>query len=189
MGIGDPQPGQLLVVEGVAPQPNYLQVCSAAEPNRIYCTADTLDYVLGLIVEYTALGASGLRVRQPVVNEWAIVGTERKRRRRLKRFDAIDFDWDTVESVESEVFDDEVTFVADGERGAGRIRVQGYLNPSDGQFHWAGTAYGDDIRRWRDARVREVEITAVSGRTASARLTDVTQWGTVRLVGVGSPPF
>ncbi|MFW0789786.1 DUF4873 domain-containing protein [Gordonia sp. CPCC 205333] len=187
--IGDPQPGQLVVVEGVAPQPNYLQVCSASEPNRVYCNADTLDYVLALVVEYAAAGATGLRVRQPVLNEWGIVGTRRKLRRRLKRFAPIEFDWDTAESIDSEVFDGEVTFVADGERGIGRIRVQGHLNPSDGRFHWAGTAYGDDVRRWRDEQVREVEITAASGLTAAARLTDVTQWGTVRLVGVGTPPF
>lgn len=177
------------VVEGVAPQPDYLGVMSADHPNRIYCSDEALRYVLAMLVELVASGATGIRVRPPVVNEWAAVGTARKRANRLKRFDPIEFDWDTTESMESEVFDEDVALVADGEHSMARIRVQGHLNPSDGLFHWAGTAYGDDVRRWRDARVRDVEITARSGLSAQAKLTDVTQWGTVRLVGVGAPPY
>lgn len=177
------------VIEGVAPQPDYLGVMTVGEPDRIYCTAETAGYVLAMLVELAASGASGVRVRPPVVNEWAVVGTARKQTRRLKRFNPIEFDWDTEESADSEVFDEEVSLAADGEESTARIRVQGHMNPSDGLFHWAGTAYGDDVRRWRDARVREVEITARSGRSAYAKLTDVTQWGTVRLVGVGAPPY
>ncbi|NMO04369.1 DUF4873 domain-containing protein [Gordonia sp. TBRC 11910] len=185
---GESTRGQLVVVEGVAPQPNYLGVIAQSEPGRIYCSDDTLDYVVALVAEYTASGATGVRVRGPVLNEWAAIGTERKRRRRLRKFDSVDFDWDTGESTDSDVFDETVTLLADGEQVSGRIRVQGYLNPSDGQFHWAGTAYGDDVRRWRDERIRNVEVVTSSGQVCEARLTDVTPWGTVRLVGEGMPP-
>lgn len=180
--------GHLTVVEGVAPQPNYLGVMAAGDTCRVYCTRGTLDYVAALVCEYAAAGATGLRVRQPVLNEWAVVGSRSRLRRRLRKFDHIDFDWDTEESVDADVFDADVTFHADGEQTIARIRVAGHLDPSDGRFHWAGTVYGPDVRRWRDEKIRSVEIVTAAGQVAQARLTDITPWGTVRVVGEGEQP-
>lgn len=186
--VSDDDRAALTVVEGVAPQPNYLGVISSTAPQRIYVDATSEKYVLDLVTEFAAAGARGVQARGPVINEWSIVGNEAQRRRRLKKFRSIEFDWDTDETVESEVFDSDVELTGDGESTVARIRVSGYLNPSDGQFHWAGTAYGDDVRRWRDARVRDVMVMH-SGVGAAAKLTDITPWGTVRIVGVGTPPF
>jgi hypothetical protein len=67
--------------------------------------------------------------------------------------------------------------------------VRGYFEPLDGHYHWAGIAFGESVRALKDARATDV-LVAVDGRDAvPARLTETTPWGTVRITGVGQPPY
>lgn len=183
----DDDTDQLIVVEQPAPAHSYLGVADNARPNVLHCSAESVEYLAALLTEYVAAGACGVRVRRPVEREWATIRSRRKQRARLRRFDPMDYDWDTAEDTD-EVFDGVVTLCADGESTDQRIRVAGILNPLDGHSHWVGTAYGEPVLQWRRRKVREVDIRTEAGYRGVARLTDVTPWETVRIVGVGALP-
>lgn len=68
-----------------------------------------------------------------------------------------------------------------------RVRLTGHLDPIDGRYHWQGTVFDalpDDVLK------RPTAVTlAIGGRTASARITERTPWGTHSIAGVGQPPY
>ena len=67
-----------------------------------------------------------------------------------------------------------------------RVRLSGHLDPVDGRYHWRGTVFDtvpDDV-----LKTPRVSL-AVGDRTAEARLTERTPWGTYSITGEGAPPF
>lgn len=68
-----------------------------------------------------------------------------------------------------------------------RVRLTGYFDPIDGQYHWQGTVF-DPLSD--DALKQTAAVTlAVGARSAPARITERTPWGGHSVVGVGAPPF
>ena len=67
-----------------------------------------------------------------------------------------------------------------------RVRLTGHLDPIDGRYHWRGTVFEavpeDVLRR------PKVSLT-IGDRTAAARVTERTPWGTYSVAGEGAPPF
>ena len=68
-----------------------------------------------------------------------------------------------------------------------RVRLAGYIDPIDGQYHWQGTLFGQ-FPAHALARVRTVTL-VVGERSVSARITEETPQATYSIVGVGAPPF
>jgi hypothetical protein len=67
-----------------------------------------------------------------------------------------------------------------------RARLTGRLDPIDGKYHWRGTIFGtlpDDVLKRPEA------LLTANGRTAAARLTELTPQGGYSVTGVGAPPF
>ena len=67
-----------------------------------------------------------------------------------------------------------------------RVRLTGRLDPIDGKYHWRGMVFGalpDDVLKRPEA------LLTANGRTAAARLTELTPQGGYSVTGVGSPPF
>ncbi len=67
-----------------------------------------------------------------------------------------------------------------------RVRLTGYIDPIDGQYHWQGTVF--DQLPAEMTRARTVNLT-VGERSASARITEKTPQGAHSISGVGAPPF
>jgi cation diffusion facilitator CzcD-associated flavoprotein CzcO len=68
-----------------------------------------------------------------------------------------------------------------------RVRLTGYVDPIDGQYHWQGTVF-DRLPEHLLMRTRTTTLT-VGQRSASARITETTPQGTHSIAGVGVPPF
>jgi hypothetical protein len=67
-----------------------------------------------------------------------------------------------------------------------RVRLTGHLDANDGRYHWRGTVFEavpDDV-----LRTPRVSVT-IGDRTAAARVTEKTPWGTYSVTGEGAPPF
>jgi cation diffusion facilitator CzcD-associated flavoprotein CzcO len=68
-----------------------------------------------------------------------------------------------------------------------RVRLAGYFDPIDGQYHWQGTVF-DPLSADLLKKTRAVTVT-VGHRSAPGRITEQTPWGSHSVVGVGVPPF
>ena len=85
------------------------------------------------------------------------------------------------------VYDGAAVLTLDDEPREVRVRLTGHLNPIDGRYHWQGTVF-DTLPP--EALRRSTAVTlAIDGRTASARITEQTPWGTHSIAGVGAPPY
>jgi cation diffusion facilitator CzcD-associated flavoprotein CzcO len=95
------------------------------------------------------------------------------------------FDLSSHTGIEDEVYDGPAT-VCIGDDGHGaRVRLTGHIDPIDGRYHWQGTVFGD----LPGAKLPQQATLAVGERTADARITERTPWGTYSVIGVGTPPF
>lgn len=67
-----------------------------------------------------------------------------------------------------------------------RVRLAGYLDPIDGQYHWQGTVFGVSPETVKLPQ----RVTITIGKcSVPARLTERTPWGSYSVAGVGRPPF
>ncbi|MGC5257951.1 DUF4873 domain-containing protein [Gordonia sp. DT218] len=188
--VDDPAPGDLAVREAPSPDGGYLGVASAGRPGEFFLTDErAIGYLVDLIEHFAVTGARSVVVRRTIENDWAAVGSERTRRKRLRTFRPDDYDWVGTESIDDDVFDGDATLSADGDEIFAHLRISGYLDPLDGLYHWAGTAFGTDVRTWKDDRVKHVTVSIGDREPVDARLAEVTPSGAVRVVGVGAPPY
>ena len=160
-------------------------------PDVFYVTDESVDYVVSALTEAQLAGAFGVRVRRPVQDN-----PRRPQRRRFRRtpsplehFDPVDYDWDTDETTEAAVFDGEVTVVAGGESFPARLRARGRVDGNDGNYHWTGLLYGDRARELKEDGKSRATVAYGDGEAVPARLAEITQWGVVRMTGVGAPPW
>lgn len=86
-----------------------------------------------------------------------------------------------------EVYDGPATIRIGDDEYPVRVRLAGHIEPIDGRYHWRGTAFGelpDDVLKGPPA-----VTVVIDGRTAAARITERTPWGSHSVAGVGEPPF
>ncbi|GAA4745801.1 DUF4873 domain-containing protein [Gordonia alkaliphila] len=190
--VDDPAQTDLVVTDQPAPVPNFLTVAAAATPDVFYCRPASVDYVVAALTEAHLVGAHGVRVRPsvqarpdraPRPHWW------RRAFRPLVHFDATHFDWSGVEDVEAGVFDDEAHVVLDDAEFTARLRARGRTDGAEGRFRWAGILYGAAARAAAPDGRGRVQVRIRDGAPVDARLTDLTPWGTVRIAGVGAPPW
>ncbi|MFT3661610.1 MAG: DUF4873 domain-containing protein [Gordonia sp. (in: high G+C Gram-positive bacteria)] len=191
--VADPSTADLVVTDAPAPEPNHLGVASTEAPNTFFVQDASVDYVVAALTEAHLIDAHGVAVRRPVQSGISVYQQKPRRRRfrrtRPARFDPIDYDWTTDESVETEVFDDDVVVTVGAEEFTARLRARGHLDGSDGHFHWAGTLYGEQAHRLKSAGKSRAGVALPGGDPVAAKMTEITQWGTVRMTGVGVPPW
>ncbi|MXP21519.1 DUF4873 domain-containing protein [Gordonia sp. HNM0687] len=180
----------VVVRDRAAPTGAYLDLVTADREGEVFLDDPrALDYVVTMIEHLAITGARTVVVRRPVENEWAAVGSPRRRRSRLRRFRPDDYDWIGSESIDDEIVDAAAVLSADGDELVARFRVLGHFEPLDGRYHWAGTVFGDEVRRWKERRVTAVTVAMDGREPVDARLAEVTPTGAVRIVGVGAPPY
>ena len=91
-----------------------------------------------------------------------------------------------VEDSSDEVYDGPAILRVADEDHSVRVRLIGRMDPIDGKYHWRGTVFGalpDDVLKRPEA------LLTASGRTAAARLTELSPQGGYSVTGVGAPPF
>jgi hypothetical protein len=190
---------QVLVTSAQAPTESYLDVVSHQQPNLFHAgtSRSPVDAVAGYVVaaveEMILAGATRVQVRHPIERSWVgylrATGGRRKLPRKLAHFDAGDYDYTCAALRDDDVYDGPAVIAHEDELITTRMRVQGYFEPLDGHFHWAGIAFGDEVRALKDARAGAVEVAVGDRDPVPARLAEVTPWGTVRITGVGRPPY
>ncbi|MGB3696700.1 MAG: DUF4873 domain-containing protein [Gordonia sp. (in: high G+C Gram-positive bacteria)] len=196
--VDDTASADLVVTDEPAPVPNHLGVAAAQVPDRFFCSADTVDYVFAALTEAHLAGAHGVRVRRPVQDQpdppvlglhsrWHRVAARLDRRTR--RFDPVDYDWITDESIESQIFDDDVVVTVSDAEFAARLRARGAVDGNDGRFHWAGMLYSERAAELKGHGTSSATVRVEQGDPVPAKLAEVNQWGTVRMTGVGAAPW
>ena len=196
--VDDTALADLIVTDEPAPTPNHLGVASADAPDRFFCQDGTVDYVVAALTEAHLAGAHGVRVRRTVQDnpDQPVLGLHlpwhrlaRKLSRSTTRFNAVDYDWTTDESIDVEAFDGDVVVQVADEEFTARIRARGAVDANDGRFHWVGMLYSDRAAELKSDGKSSATVALPGGESAKARLAEVTQWGTVRMTGVGTPPW
>ncbi|MBM7366892.1 DUF4873 domain-containing protein [Gordonia hydrophobica] len=196
--VDDAGLADLVVTDEAAPVPNHLGVAAADAPNRFFCNDATVDYIVAALTEAHLADARGVRVRRTVQDdpEAPVLGLEsswqrlaRRMLRRGTRFDPVDYDWLTDESIDVESFDDDVTVSAGDEAFTARLRARGVVDGNDGRFHWVGMLYSDRAAERKHGGTTSVTVTVADGDPVPAKFAEVTPWGTVRMTGVGAPPW
>ncbi|WP_448221571.1 DUF4873 domain-containing protein [Gordonia iterans] len=196
--VADPAEADLIVTGDPAPTPNHLGVAAAQVPDTFFCTTDTVDYLVAALTEAHLAGAHGVRVRPPVQDhaDQPVLGFRSHVRRALSRladrqhrFDPNHYDWITEESVEAEVFDGDVVVTVGDEEIDARLRARGHVDGNDGHFHWAGMLYSDRAAALKGDGKSRARVRIGDAEPVSAKLAELTQWGTVRMTGVGAPPW
>ena len=196
---GGDHPADVVVTSEPAPAGSFLGVADPRRPNVFHAGTATAParlvagYIVSAIEEMVVAGAVEMRVRAPIARSWAGYaaanrGSGRKLVRKLKRFDPADYDYRSAHDDE-DIYDGTAVIEHDLESVACRIRVGGYFDPLDGHYHWAGIAFGESVRELKDARARDVLVAVDTREGVPARLTEITPWGSVRIVGIGQPPY
>ncbi len=90
-----------------------------------------------------------------------------------------------------ESYDGAATLMLAGTPHPVRVRLAGRLDPIDGRYHWQGTVFGSPSEPLPDHALRRAQTATltVGERSAPARITEQTPWGTHSIAGVGAPPY
>lgn len=196
--LTDGSSADLLVTDEPAPSPNHRGVAAAQAPSTFFVGPDTVDYVVAALTEAQLAGAHGVVVRRTVQDrpDQPVIGLRSRLRKRIVAarerragFDPNDYDWLTPESVETEVFDGEVEVTVGEETFTARLRARGHVDAGDGRFHWAGILHGARAAELKGDGKSRASVALGDGPPVPAKLAEQTPWGTVRMTGVGAPPW
>ncbi|GAB92232.1 DUF4873 domain-containing protein [Gordonia rhizosphera] len=188
--VGAPEGAALVIREGPPAPRSYLGLADAARPDEfVLHDARAVGYLADLIEHFVVSAATSVAVRRPIQAEWARIGSDRRQRRRLRHFRESDYDWVGPESIEEGVFSGEGVLTGDDAPLRVRLRLLGHVDPLDGHYHWGGTAFGPQVRDWKQRRISWVEVSIDGREPVPARLTEITPLGDVRIVGEGAPPY
>jgi hypothetical protein len=91
----------------------------------------------------------------------------------------------------TQTYDGEATLTFAGRAHPVRVRLSGHLDPIDGHYHWQGTVFSSPAQPLPDEVLKQARTATltVGERTAPARITEQTPWGTHSVAGVGAPPY
>ena len=172
----------------------YLGVAVHGLPNYFLITGPDVaaqkGYIATCLQAMADVGASRIEVRYSTQRYFH----ERKRSgrarhihwRRVARHIRSAFDLSSHIAVEDEVYDGRATVHIGDDGHHARVRLTGYFDPLDGQYHWQGTILeqlpGAD-------KLPQPAIVTIGNRSAAARITERTSQGGYSVVGVGAPPF
>jgi Domain of unknown function (DUF4873) len=199
-GTGFTAPDQALVgagavtikeawVDGTEP---FLGVALHGFPNYFWITGPDIDGQVRYVAQCLGLmektGSTRIEVRrssQQVFNERAHVHPAQPFRV------ASAFDLSSAATRGLATYDGEATLTIAGACHPVRVRLSGRLDPIDGNYHWQGTVFSSPSQPLPDEVLKQARTTTltVGERTAPARITERTPWGTHSVAGVGDPPY
>lgn len=166
----------------------FLGVAVHGFPNYFFLTGPDVDaqvrYVVGCLRHMARTASTRIEVRrstQQVFNERAQLTSVQP----LAVASA--FELSSSAPAGEDVYDGTATLQIAETRRDVRVRLTGHLDPLDGRYHWQGTVL-DKLPPDVLKQARAGTLT-VGERSASARITEETPWGTHSVVGVGTPPY
>ncbi|MGV0624764.1 DUF4873 domain-containing protein [Mycolicibacter minnesotensis] len=156
-------------------------VAAHGSPNRFRIpgphTLRQARYVARLVDGLHLAGAGRIESRSPRLRVHRLLPT-----RGLSRF----YLTGSV-AVDDEIYDGPAILTHRGQDYPTRVRLTGYLDPIDGQYHWQGMFFAElpgDGSTGSQVRVR------IGEHTAGGRIVERTPWGTLTVTGAaGYPPF
>ena len=170
----------------------FLGVALHGFPNFFCLTGPDLGtqarYVARCLALMNASGAARIEVRrssQQVYNERAHLTS-------APSFNVSSaFEVSSAATAGTQTYDGEATLTIAGVAHPVRVRLSGHLNPIDGHYHWQGTVFSSPARKLPDEVLKQARTATltVGERTAPARVTEQTPWGTHSVAGVGAPPY
>jgi cation diffusion facilitator CzcD-associated flavoprotein CzcO len=176
-------------VDGTEP---FLGVAVHGFPNYFWITGPDIDGQVRYVAQCLGLmektGSTRIEVRrssQQVFNERAHVHPAQPFRV------ASAFDLSSAATRDLLTYDGEATLTIAGARHSVRVRLSGRLDPIDGHYHWQGTVFSSPAQPLPDEVLKQARTATltVGERTAPARITERTPWGTHSVAGVGDPPY
>ncbi len=101
------------------------------------------------------------------------------------------FDLSSNGADDDETYDGAATLTIAGIQHSVRVRLTGHLDPIDGRYHWQGTVFSPPSQPLPDEVCKQARTATltVGERSAPARITEQTPWGTHSVAGVGAPPY
>jgi hypothetical protein len=169
--------------------PAYLGMLFDGVPNLVVVDPDSAAALrtLGSWVDWMRVeGATRLTSRPPVTADWQRKSAGRFPHRADR--DAVDLS-DAFLREDGVVAGIAVFTIGDTDRTA-PVRLSGHLEPLDGHYHWYGVV--DDVEVGAELKAAKKGTLVVSMAGAApvpATAGDRTGWGTVRISGVGEPPY
>jgi cation diffusion facilitator CzcD-associated flavoprotein CzcO len=176
-------------VDGTEP---FLGVAVHGFPNYFWITGPDTDrqlrYVAGCLGLREKTGSTRIEVRrssQQVFNERAHVHPAEPFRASSA------FDLSSAATRDVLTYDGDATLTIAGAGHPVRVRLSGRVDPIDGRYHWQGTVFSSLSQPLPDEMLKQARTATltVGERTAPARITERTPWGTHSVVGVGDPPY
>jgi hypothetical protein len=176
-------------VDGTEP---FLGVALHGFPNYFWITGPDVGaqarYVAQCLGLMKKTGSTRIEVRrssQQVFNERAHVGAAQPFRVSSA------FDLSSAATPGNETYDGEATLTIAGACHPVRVRLSGRLDPIDGHYHWQGTIFSSPARPLPDEVLKQARTATltVGERSAPARITEQTPWGTHSVAGIGAPPY
>jgi cation diffusion facilitator CzcD-associated flavoprotein CzcO len=166
----------------------YLGVAVHGFPNYFLITGPDdeaqLRYIATCVKLMTRRDSTRIAVRhstQQVFNERVHI------RRPTQHRPASAFELSSSVGVEDNTYDGPATLTIAGVSRPVRVRLIGYVDPIDGQYHWQGTIF-DSLSADLLRQTRAVTL-IVGERSAPARIIEESPQGTHTIAGMGMPPF
>jgi cation diffusion facilitator CzcD-associated flavoprotein CzcO len=165
----------------------YYGVAVHGFPNYFLLTGPDIEaqtrYIVGCLALMNRAAATRIEVRrssQQVFNERVHL--------RSPRHHVVRSAFDLSSGAgDDAAYDGAATLTIAGTSQVVRVRLTGYFDPIDGQYHWRGTVF-DPLSAELLKKTRAVTLT-IEHRSAEGRITEQTPWGSHSVAGVGAPPF
>jgi uncharacterized protein DUF4873 len=179
------------VPEGADALNPYLGVAVHGLPNYFLITGPDVaaqkSYIAKCLQVMADTGSTRIEVRRSTQRCF----TERKRSsriqwRRVAKHIRSSFELSSHTTIVDELYDGRATVHIGADDHAVRVRLAGYFDPIDGQYHWQGTIL--EPLSGIDKLPQPATVT-IGNRSAPARITERTSQGGYSVVGVGAPPF
>jgi hypothetical protein len=179
------------VPDGTDATSPYLGVAVHGLPNYFLITGPDVaaqkSYIAKCLQVMADTGSTRIEVRYSTQRYF----TERKRSgqiqwRRVAKHIRSAFDLSSHIAVQDDLYDGRATVHIDDDGRDVRVRLAGYFDPIDGQYHWQGTVL--EPLPGADKFPQPATVT-IGNRSAAARITERTPQGGYSVVGVGAPPF
>jgi hypothetical protein len=192
---GDTYDASVVISYEQAPSPAgmlpYLGVAVHGLPNRFFVSGPDVhgqqQYIAQCLNVMARTESTRIEVRHSTQRTYTVryrPGSE-VNWRRVRRKIRSAFDLSSRVGIQDEVYDGPAAVQIGDDIHDVRVRLTGHLDPIDGRYHWQGTVF-DTLPD--DNPPQQVRL-AVGERTAEARISERTPWGSYSVVGVGEPPF
>jgi hypothetical protein len=116
-------------------------------------------------------------------------GTSRSFARSL-RARTSDYEFSTAQERDEDVdYDGPVVLTCGDDEVTVRALLRGHVNPLDGRYQWRGRVRADaTTERFKGPGAPPVTLRIEGRRESAVRISEVDQWGNLRLVGSSAPP-